>query len=497
MRHQLSARQARWLDADSAHSNANLSLLHIFDPATATGGVVRFKAILAQIENRLGSAALFRQRLQAVPLGLDRAYWVDDERFDLEYHVRHIALPKPGDWRQFCIQASRIHARGLDLERPLWEAYVIEGLDSFLDLPVGSFALLLKTHRAAVEGLPLAAIGGLLFDPGAKPPAQAPAAAWLAEPAPSALTLIACGLAQSLAQPSRLARPWARALSRAAPTVTALARELWLRPHTGPVTRFNSVVSPHRVVETRRFTEAEFDAVRGLVPGATVQHVVLAVCGGALRHYLNGLGELPATGSVSVQVEGDRAGAAAGVAAGVASDAAQPGARGRVFALGTDIADPLERLTSICQQAAAAAAQAGSAPLAACSLTELAGPSAPQFLCGARLSYFSAVLPISDGQGLAFAVSHCDGKLVISLTSCRELMPDPEVFAQCLRDSFQTYAALALALALELDLAHKPASVPHLRRACAAPTPAGPAAIKRSRAVASTSGRPSRARRPA
>ena len=179
---QLSAQQARWLDADSAHSNGNLSPLHIFDPATATGRVVRFKAILAQIESRLGSAALFRQRLQAVPLGLDRAYWVDDERFDLEYHVRHIALPKPGDWRQFCIQASRIHARALDLERPLWEAYVIEGLDSFLDLPVGSFALLLKTHRAALDGLPLAALGGLLFDSSAKPPPQALVAAWLAEP---------------------------------------------------------------------------------------------------------------------------------------------------------------------------------------------------------------------------------------------------------------------------------------------------------------------------
>ena len=483
---QLSAQQARWLSADSAHSNANLSLLHIFDPAAAPGGVVRFKAILAQIESRLGGAALFRQRLQAVPLGLDRAYWVDDERFDLEYHVRHIALPKPGDWRQFCIQASRIHARGLDLERPLWEAYVIEGLDSFLDLPVGSFALLLKTHRAAIGELPLAAIGGLLLDSSARPPAQAPAAAWLAEPAPSALTLIARSLGQSLVQPSRLARPWAQALSRAAPTVTALARELLLRPHTGPVTRFNAAVSPHRVVETRRFTEAEFDAVRGLVPGATVQHAVLAVCGGALRRYLGGLGELPATGSLSVQVEGVGAGVASGIASDGQHDTARPCASDRVFALGTDIADPLARLVSICQQAAAPV-QAGLVPLAACSLTELAGPASPLFLCGARLSYFSAVLPIKDGQGLAFSVSRCDGKLVISPTACRDLIPDPEVFAQCLRDSFQAYLALT----------HERASAPRRQRAAVAPKPPGPAAIKRSGAVASASGRPTRARRPA
>ena len=102
------------------------------------------------------------------------------------------------------------------------------------------------------------------------------------------------------------------------------------------------------------------------------------------------------------------------------ADRAQPGADDRVITLGTDTADPLERLASICQQAAAA--PAGSVPLhlplAACSLTELAGPAAPQFLCGARLTYLSAVLPISDGQGLAFAVSRHDGKLVISHTSC-------------------------------------------------------------------------------
>ena len=88
---------------------------------------------------------------QRVPLDLDLPYWVEDDRFDLEYHVRHIALPKPGDWRQFCIQASRIHARPLDLDRPLWEIYVIEGLDAFLDLPAGSFALLTKMHHAAID----------------------------------------------------------------------------------------------------------------------------------------------------------------------------------------------------------------------------------------------------------------------------------------------------------------------------------------------------------
>ena len=151
MQRQLSGHEAAHLYSDTTHSNANVSLLHIYDQSTAPGGTVRFKSILAHVGARLDRGPLFRQRLERVPLGLDLPYWIEDDQFDLEYHVRHIALPKPGDWRQFCIQASRIHARALDLNRPLWELYVIEGLDSFLDLPEGSFAVLFKTHQAAID----------------------------------------------------------------------------------------------------------------------------------------------------------------------------------------------------------------------------------------------------------------------------------------------------------------------------------------------------------
>jgi len=143
---QLSPHDATFLYSDTTNSNANVTLIHIYNQSTAPGGTVRFKTILAHIASRLDRLPVLRQKLRRVPLDLDYPYWVDDEHFDLEYHVRHIALPKPGDWRQFCIQASRIHARPLDLNRPLWEIYVIEGLDGFLDLPVGSFALLTKMH---------------------------------------------------------------------------------------------------------------------------------------------------------------------------------------------------------------------------------------------------------------------------------------------------------------------------------------------------------------
>ena len=132
---QLSEQDAAFIYSDNAHANSNVTLLHIYDQSTAPGGLLRFKHIRAHVESRLSQLPVFREKILRVPLDLDHPYWVEDEAFDINYHVRHIALPKPGDWRQFCIQVSRIHARALDLQRPLWEMYVMEGLDSFLDLP--------------------------------------------------------------------------------------------------------------------------------------------------------------------------------------------------------------------------------------------------------------------------------------------------------------------------------------------------------------------------
>jgi WS/DGAT/MGAT family acyltransferase len=515
---QVSGHDAGFLYSDTTHSNANVSLLHIYDQSTAPGGMVRFKSILAHIERRLHSAPVLRQRLQHVPLGLDYPFWVDDENFDLEYHVRHIALPKPGDWRQFCIQASRIHARALDLGRPLWEVYVIEGLDSFLDLPVGSFALLLKTHLAAISLAQVGELSALMHDVSAAPPADGPPEPWFAESSPSPLSLLAHGAARSATAPLRLARPLVRAATRLAPAAAALASEMLLRPKNLPVTRFNAVVSPHRVFETRRFTEAEFAAICTLVDGASVEDAVLAICAGALRRYLDGQGELP---------EGRSLAAIVPIAPSGETSPADAALAWRHVTLGTDIADPVQRLAAVhaqrqsapdvvsralgSREQAEAAEQASAAALAwtrrivgragarvgrrtppgNCTVTPVPAPTQPQFLCGARMTYYSAILPISDGLGLAFAVTRYDGKVVISPTSCRELMPDPEVFALCLRDSFQEVLALAKRAprsAPEPARARRPASKPPAARA---------GGVKAAVPRASSLGRPRRSSRPA
>ena len=126
--------------------------LAIYDPATAPGDTVRFKEILAAFQDCLDRCDVFRQRLVEVPFSLDHPYWVEDRDFDIEYHVRHIALPRPGDWRQLMIQISRLQSQHLDHSRPLWEAYVIEGLDNVSGVPKGSFALFMKMHHATIDG---------------------------------------------------------------------------------------------------------------------------------------------------------------------------------------------------------------------------------------------------------------------------------------------------------------------------------------------------------
>ena len=493
---QLSAHDASFLFSDTTHSNANVTLIHIYNQSTAPGGKLRFKTILAHIESRLERLPAFRQRLRRVPLDLDFPYWVDDENFDLEYHVRHLALPKPGDWRQFCIQVSRIHARPLDLNRPLWEIYVIEGLDSFLDLPRGSFALLAKTHHAAIDVENGSEITMLLHDLHAGPVKGEPPAPWFPEAPPGLLAMASRGMVHSLSAAARLAGPLGRVVRRVAPRALKAAGEWLLQPAHVPVTRFNSVVSPHRVFETRRFALDEFKAARTLVAGASVNDVVLAVCGGALRRYLDGHDELPqASLSAMTPLYLRAPGAAA---------SARPDLTWVRVQLGTDLTDPVQRLARICEQTgsselasravgareltdlerhapAATLAIAGKllgralrgigrrAPLASCTVTNVPGPSAPLYLCGARMTYFSAMMPVADGMGLVFAVTSYNGQVVISPTSCRELMPDPEYFAQCVRDSFQELLGAARALQAKHD---RPEAARLARRAVPAPTAA-------------------------
>jgi WS/DGAT/MGAT family acyltransferase len=277
--------------------------------------------------------------------------------------------------------------------------------------------------------------------------------------------------------PLRLAQPLGNSWTALKATVKTFAGEFLGKPHAFPTTRFNTEVSPHRVFETRRFALEDFKAIRALVPGASVNDVVLAVCAGGLRGYLYKQDELPLQSLVAaapVAVHSD-------LESGSESDRRSGNYSWVRVGLGTDIADPVQRLAAIqqassssevmaqalsareltllAQQAPSLAIVATSkmlrsasallgdwAPLANCAITNVPGSREPLYLLGARLSYLSAIMPISDGMGLVFSVTGYNGTIVVSFTSCYEQLPDPEVLAQCLRDSFQEYLALAQAV---------------------------------------------------
>ena len=337
---QLTGMDASFLYAETPRAHMAGSGVSIYDPSTAPDGRVTFKGILDHIERRLHEARMFRQRLVRVPLDLDHPYWIEDPDFDLEFHVRHIALPKPGDWRQFCIQVARLISRPLDLDRPLWEFYVVEGLDHVEGVPEGSFALVTKVHHAAIDGMSGMEMTSAIHDdtPTAEPPVAE--ASWQPERIPSDTELLARASFNLALRPMQASRLMAQAM----PQFSRMQDQLMRRsikppPTTIPRTRWSGSVTAHRVFDAIRLELEELRRIKATVPGATVNDVVLTTVGGALRRYLQAKDELPADpliamAPISVRSEGER-GAAGNLVSGM------------LTTLGTDVADPRERLVVV------------------------------------------------------------------------------------------------------------------------------------------------------
>src|SRR3954467_13054097 len=210
---QLNAHDAMFVHFDNEDWAAHGGMVGIYDPSTAPGGEVRLRDILDHLDRRLSASPIFRRRLVRVPLDLDHPYWIEDEHFDLEFHVRHIRLPAPADWRQLCIQIARIDSRPLDLNRPPWEMWVIEGLDRVEDVPAGSYAIFTKLHHAAVDGHSMRDIVSGIHDlpPPPEPDGASRADDWEPEERPGAASLLARATVNNLMRaPLRTARATAR-----------------------------------------------------------------------------------------------------------------------------------------------------------------------------------------------------------------------------------------------------------------------------------------------
>ncbi|MEM6107738.1 wax ester/triacylglycerol synthase family O-acyltransferase [Mycobacterium sp. 050272] len=465
-------RQLSWTDdmmlrAETPATPIQIQLLLIYDPATAPGGKVTFRGILEELDARLHLADVFRHRLTELPGGLHRPYWVDDPNFDLEYHVRHIGLPQPGDWRQLCIQVARLHARQVDLRRPPWEITVIEGLNSVSGVPKGSFAMALKLHHCAVDGMGSVQMIAALHDLAADSPRPTgPDGPWQPGPLPSNAALLSRATINAALYPWRASGVLFANAPKAVRGLAGLPGKLIggaarpAMPSFPPKTRFNQTVSAHRVFEARFHELADFKKIKASVPGATINDVALAYVGGTLRAYLDGHGELPdeplvAACPMSVRRPGDTTNNGNDLF-------------GRLQTLGTDIADPIKRLTAIAESTAGSRADAESAStsqllqligtvptallgmtakaanalpfsgptIANTTVTNVPGPAEPLFFSGARLVRAAGLGPLVGGANLIHVVASYNGTLSISATADRDALPDPSRYAACMDESF-------------------------------------------------------------
>jgi WS/DGAT/MGAT family acyltransferase len=468
---QLSPQDAQFLYMQSEDNLTHVTSIAIFDPTTVPdGAVVRFKDILAHIEGRLHMSPLFKRRLVRVPLELDFPYWVDDENFDLEYHVSHGRLPKPGDWRQFCIQMARYHSRPLDMNRPLWEMYVVEGLDNIDWLPKGSYAIAAKIHHAAVDGTAIIDFFGAMADIDNKGTPAVPLnmAKLRRSPQPSLLDMAVRATWHTIRSPIGMTD----AVMRAVPSIYNLAQNA-LRSQKEekqgvPESRFNGTVSAQKMFDARAFPLADLKAVREAVPGSTINDVVLAICGGGLRYYLQHHDELPDDSLVAwVPINARR---------GAASDADTPGndITSMTTPIFTDVEDPIDRL--ICVHNATQQSKAAKAGMSARLMTDLSkhvpastlvmasrlvlrasakvrmcnlfisnvpGPQVPLYMNGARQVGSFGMAPLANGMGLFIATPSYNGQMSFNVTSTREILPDIDFFVDCLERSLKDLKAAA------------------------------------------------------
>ena len=433
-----------------------------FDPYTVV--FERFEALA-------GHVGPLHQKLHSVPLGLDHPYWVADENFDLEYHVRHLGLAPPGNETQLTEQVARIFGRALDRTRPLWEVYVIEGLED------GRWALMTKFHHSSIDGGAGVVLLNMLTDTSPEPRNDYSPVPVPEESAPSDSEMLRTALAKLAVNPVRSLRlqlrvmqglmdstgfapasQVTRAVRRTVRTVTrrpdmehpTAADRVRLPLTPAPPTPWNRTITAHRRFAMR---SASLDTLKALktASGGTVNDIVMAICTGALRTYLQRHGALPdrplrAMVPVSFRT-GEEEVPWTNMVSGIVAD------------LPTDCDDPVERV-HLCHEAmevakrqfelipADAIAQGAQAtsPLLATAATRLAsslrwadranvlptnvvisnvpGPRTPLWFGGAQLENYVPLSIVTDGMGLNITVHSYLDRLDFGLIACRELVPD-------------------------------------------------------------------------
>ena len=462
--HQVSPQDNLFLHMESGTTPMHVGLLCIYNQSTADGGQVRFKDIIRTIESRLHKIPVLRQRLISTPLKLDYPYWVEDSDFDIEYHIRHIALPKPGDWRQLCIQVARLNARPLDIGKPLWEMTVIEGLDNIEGLPTGCFAIITKLHRAIFDrglgGQMLAAFHDLTTEGIASLPEHPP----IIERIPSDLELLsraAVNRVKIIGSYINVARKYA------VPAMKKLYEGLCTTNSCSfghaPHTRFNTKLSPHRIFAGTSFTIDQINQLRNRYEGARFNDIIIAIVAGGLHRYLSSKYELSEQSLTAMFPVLNQPETAANphihqfsyifprLFTEIADDKERTitlikhleKSRQNTAWLDWEFADDAARLfpntladiflrTAVNYQNAR-----HTGPFFNTFISSVAGPHIPLYHAGARLEGCYGLDTIYDNVGLAHNAFSYNGTLNMTITCCRNMMPDPDFYVQCLNESFK------------------------------------------------------------
>lgn len=435
-------------------------------------GSMDFQSFRETMAARVHLVPRLRQRLVMVPFGIGKPYWVEDPDFNLDMHLQHVALPSPGSWKELRGLAARIFSVPLDRSRPLWEMTFVEGLDRIPQVPPGSVAVISKVHHAAIDGVSGADLMGVLLDATKEPKAFHLPTPRAVAPIPNELQVLGHTARKIMGKPSEIKRVAAelREAFRAAAKVRAKGVDAPPAPMTAPPTPINRPVTGQRIWNTALLELDRVKAIRRMA-GCTLNDVVLAICAGALRRYLDEKGELPdrpLIAMVPVSTRGkDEHGNMGNKVSAMLLDIA------------TNVADPIERLKVINEhtQGGKAFEKAGATrafvdlwefvpfglanrvlrlysrfhvsemhkPVFNVVITNVPGPQMDMYMAGHKLLATMGMAPLVDGMGLLITVLSYNGVLSISPTSSPGVMPDLDVFSRYLRESANELEAAVLA----------------------------------------------------
>ena len=440
----LSSTDVSFLTNESSSSHMQVGAIMIFE-----GPAPSYEDLLDHIQSRLRLVPRFRQKLAYPPVQTGRPFWVDDPNLNLEYHVRHSALPAPGSEDQLRRMAARVFSQQLDRSKPLWELWLVQGLTR------NRFALLTKTHHAVVDGASGVDIATVLFDLNPVPEQPHSDDAWTPQPEPSSATLLAKGVEDVARAPVRAVRRLERAVQhpesavkQVSDAVEAVSEVGWNFANPAPKVPMNVEIGSHRRFAWVRSDLDRFKRVKDAL-GGTVNDVVLAVVAGALREWLRGRG---------IRTEGLELRAQVPVSIRASDEHGQLGNRLAVMRapLPVYIADPVRRLEAVSQamkglkqskQALGAEvisrfndfapptllAQAArinfSTRLFNLTVTNVPGPQVPLYVLGRELEDIFPIGFLPPNQALFVAIMSYNGGMNFGLLADYDSIDDVDVIA--------------------------------------------------------------------